>query len=95
MKTKVCTKCGTEKPLEEYYAAKSGKYGKYADCKACNIASRVAWQKANPEKGRAANARYRAKNKAKEQTRWAAYYQQNREWIILRNVQNNILRGGL
>lgn len=36
MKSKVCTKCGEEKLLEEFYRAKKGKFGRSSQCKACN-----------------------------------------------------------
>jgi hypothetical protein len=36
--TKVCTKCGQEKPLKDFYSSKAGRYGKRADCKQCQIA---------------------------------------------------------
>ena len=35
MQTKVCTKCGKEKPLNEFYREKRGLYGRRSDCKAC------------------------------------------------------------
>lgn len=34
---KVCTKCGEEKPLEEFYTDKHGKYGRKSVCKECEI----------------------------------------------------------
>lgn len=62
---KRCTKCGKEKPLEEFYRAKLGKHGRAAECKACKQAKskrhyqearkeRIEvirrWQQANPER---------------------------------------------
>ena len=37
MSTKICTECKTNKELSDYYAKKSGKYGKDAICKSCRI----------------------------------------------------------
>jgi hypothetical protein len=34
--SKVCTKCGVEKPLSDFYKAKQGKQGVRGDCKACH-----------------------------------------------------------
>ena len=34
---KVCTKCEEEKPLEEFYTDKHGKYGRKSVCKECEI----------------------------------------------------------
>jgi hypothetical protein len=36
MKTKICTKCGIEKKLSEFYNNKKGKLGKQAHCKLCD-----------------------------------------------------------
>lgn len=33
--SRTCTKCGTEKPLTEYFKQPGGKYGKKSACKAC------------------------------------------------------------
>lgn len=35
VKSRICTKCGKEKPLEEFSRNKSGKYGRRAFCKEC------------------------------------------------------------
>ena len=32
---KTCSKCGKEKPLEEFSRQAQGKYGRRADCKSC------------------------------------------------------------
>ena len=35
VKNRICTKCGKEKPLEEFSKNKQGKYGRRAFCKEC------------------------------------------------------------
>lgn len=35
VKSRICTKCGKEKPLEEFSKNKQGKYGRRAFCKEC------------------------------------------------------------
>lgn len=35
VKSRICTKCGEEKPLEEFSRNKQGKYGRRAFCKEC------------------------------------------------------------
>jgi len=37
MKTKICTKCGKEKPLAEFYKSAKGRGGVEADCKLCRL----------------------------------------------------------
>lgn len=40
--SKVCTKCGVDKPLDQYYASKLGPHGRASRCKACKgIADRA------------------------------------------------------
>ncbi len=41
METKVCTKCGVEKPLPEYYKHKGGKAGRDSRCKRCIEDARI------------------------------------------------------
>jgi len=41
-KTKICTSCGIEKPISEFYKH-SGKYTRY-ECKSCSKKRRVAWK---------------------------------------------------
>ena len=68
MDTKVCSKCGVEKPFSEYYKHKKGKYGLQAQCKKCHTAQTSAH--IATEKGKAVQRKYymsdRAKAKAKE-----------------------------
>ena len=76
--TKVCTKCGLEKPLSEYYNQKGQKHGKQPRCKACQkeyrqqyyqsnretILIRTAeYQKNHPEVGRRSNKKYQETHK--------------------------------
>lgn len=50
--TKVCTKCGVEKDLEEYGKRASAKDGRYSSCKVCErarVAARYALAKESPK----------------------------------------------
>lgn len=42
MQTKICTKCGIEKEITEFFQSKNGKFGKSAECKRCNCLARYA-----------------------------------------------------
>lgn len=44
MKTKVCSKCGVEKPLLEFHKSKNHKYGVRNECKGCQKIIRQTWQ---------------------------------------------------
>ena len=53
METKVCTKCGRELPLENFYVNKSLKGGHDNTCKECKNTYAKEWQKKNKEKKKA------------------------------------------
>jgi hypothetical protein len=67
MKTRVCTKCGEEKPeTEEYfYRAKSCRGGLCTICKECIKEKNRRWDAENPEKVRERNRRWEDKNPEK------------------------------
>jgi hypothetical protein len=47
---KRCRRCGEDKPLDEFYAEKSGRDGRRPECKACTAAQRKQWYAANKER---------------------------------------------
>lgn len=59
---KDCTKCGSAKAPEEFYASKSGKNGRASQCKSCYYEANKAWTKANPERSREIKAKWQAAN---------------------------------
>ena len=78
IETQVCTKCGVEKPLSEYRFRKdSNSYRK--NCKTCGNKYHKAWQKANPEKGRAKVNAWRKANPERWQANRKAWRKANRE----------------
>src|ERR1043166_1134003 len=50
---KECSKCRELKPLDQFYAAKGGRDGVRADCKACFAARRATWYRHNTDKEKA------------------------------------------
>lgn len=90
---KVCSQCGEEKALSEFYFNK--RFGReVAACKGCSAKAKKAyalknseklkvvarkWQKANPERVRAAQDRWRAKNPGLAAQRTAEWRAKNRE----------------
>lgn len=80
---KPCTRCGTEKPLDEYHRNKRKKDGRDPDCKACASARR-----ARPE-AKAQRAEYRAANRVRIADWRATYYAENREQILARKAEYN------
>lgn len=67
---KRCSRCGEEKPLDEFYPRKDVKDGREGRCKACARAKTRAWREGDPELVSAAYRRWRLSNpKAREEGR--------------------------
>lgn len=59
---KSCSKCKTEKPLEDFGMRKRGKDGRNPVCRVCEKARILAWRKANPEKVKTQAAAWKSAN---------------------------------
>ena len=71
--TRVCRKCGQEKPLEEFAKNKGCVLGRTHTCKQCEAERYRKWRAANSEKRWEYNRKWRAANPEK---RW----EYNRKW---------------
>jgi len=72
--SKVCTKCGIEKDLEEFYTSKIIKSGRVSRCKVC-ITAQVSERQAKPEikeRIKIYKAEYHEKNKERDNAKSAA-----------------------
>ena len=63
MKSKLCTVCGEEKPLSEYYKDSRGKDGLYAKCKGCHCKATKAVVLRDRDKERARQRDWYGRNK--------------------------------
>jgi len=64
--TKTCSKCGAEKPLDQFYRHKLGKFGRKAECKECeNVRSKERYERAKRD-----GEKY-IKNKADQSRRYS------------------------
>ena len=83
MKTRVCTKCGEEKPeTEEYFCrAKTYRGGLNTICKVCRSKYHREWRAKNPEKMRESAERWRAKNPEKVREKSRRWYAKNTEKV--------------
>ena len=63
--TRVCRKCGQEKPLEEFAKDKGCVLGRTHTCKQCEAERYRKWRAANPEKRWEYNRKWRAANPEK------------------------------
>jgi len=84
MITKVCTKCGEDKELGEYYKSTRGRHGRKSRCRACNAKYRAAnkgkiadrhakWYAANKDRVAASQAKWSSANKDKVAAKSARY----------------------
>lgn len=77
--TRVCRKCGQEKPLEEFAKNKECVLGHSHICKQCKAEQSRKWHAANPEKYREQLRKYRAANPEKYRERSRKYRAANPE----------------
>lgn len=62
---KICTKCGIEKSLDDFYAERYHKDGKASWCKMCKEIAKKQWRESNLERIRKVYKEYRQRNKQK------------------------------
>lgn len=79
--TRVCRKCGQEKPLEEFAKNKECVLGHSHICKQCKAEQSRKWHAANPEKYREQSRKYRAANPEKCREQFRKYRAANPEKI--------------
>lgn len=84
MKTRVCTKCGEEKPeTDEYFTRdKASRGGINTTCKVCCNKNSRKWRAENPEKAREASRRWRVENPEKVREKNRIWKAENREKAI-------------
>ena len=63
--TRVCRKCGQEKPLEEFAKNKECVLGRTHTCKQCEAEKYRKWREANLEKARESVRKWRESNREK------------------------------
>jgi len=79
MKTKTCTKCGIEKPIEEFAKSQRHKSGKQNACKKCMSGYRNKWRADNLERVRIKNKEWRENNKEKIRLQERRYAKTHRD----------------
>jgi 5-methylcytosine-specific restriction endonuclease McrA len=83
MAAKKCSKCGVEKPLDQFHKQKNCKDGLKPECKVCHyLACRARF---DPEKHREYNRSYRLKHPNRDRE----YYEKNKNVILPKQVEYN------
>lgn len=80
-KTKVCSKCGEEKPLTEYNKDKRLKSGLRAACRVCDKARNKKYREENRERAIAASKKWREENREKARAQSKKWKNENREKV--------------
>ena len=90
---KVCSKCGVEKELGEFYKHKKGKFGLQSKCKICSANEMKEWRAKNKEKVKEYLKEYYEQNKEKltEQRRENYRKEKGRQFLKLKEKLNKIL----
>ena len=83
MQTKICSKCGRELSLDNFYKKKDGKYGVSSICKDCSNAISKEYYENNREKINLRCKEYRETNKEKISLCNKEYHEKNKEKIKL------------
>jgi len=99
-KTKKCSQCKIDKPLNQFAISKKGKFGRASQCKDCVRAYASQYRATHPETIHAATRRYlekhrmrhndrntlwRLKNPRKAQKAHAEWYRQNKPTVCLQS----------
>ena len=80
--TRVCRKCGQEKPLEEFAKNKECVLGRTHTCKQCEAEKYRKWRAANPEKVLECKRKQYAANPEKARERNRKWYAANTEKLL-------------
>ena len=79
--TRVCRKCGQEKPLEEFAKNKECVLGRTHTCKQCEAEKYRKWREANLEKARESVRKWRESNRERGLVYARKYYAANPEKV--------------
>lgn len=79
--SKICGKCGEEKPLDAFHKDSSKSDGVVSACKVCKTAYAKQYRSENPELVKQTNAKKYAKNKDKYKPKKDAWAAANREKV--------------
>lgn len=83
-----CTKCGVEKPLDEYHRDKKGRNGRVSRCKPCQRAYKVKYYAQNREAVLAYQSEYYQANRESRQAYQVEHYHANKEAIRAHQASN-------
>jgi hypothetical protein len=81
---KRCSKCGEDRPLDDFYRDRAKADGRRASCKECTNVQILAWRRANPESVNEFGRRYYERHTEKERARNRRYSDQHPDKVLAR-----------
>jgi 5-methylcytosine-specific restriction endonuclease McrA len=87
--TKICTKCGQEKGLDEFQKDKNGKNGYRAQCRICRRETRIKWDQQNAEHVKDYHKKYNARRWENDRDYMS---EKNRRWSRENKLRRNEAR---
>jgi len=81
MMFKTCTKCSTDKPLEDFNLSAKGKHGRKSMCRVCQKEYKAAWDNLNREASRESTRQYTKNNPEAVKSSQAKYRKNNPEAV--------------
>ena len=87
METKICSKCGVEKKLDEYYISTKSKDGRASACKECRKPIDKLYREKNKELISKKSKVYRDNNVETYKKKKQKYYQKNKDEVLKRNKE--------
>ena len=79
---KQCSKCGQDKPLDDFNKRKLSKDGRCVLCRECQKTAKAIWYAANKDRANAYDRQYHQQNKAQAAEWWQSYYRLKKESIL-------------
>ena len=93
MPSKVCTKCGADKALEDFYLRATGR--PVSRCKLCTAETLREWRSANPEKRRQRERDWRAATSSKRKISYEKWRRKRPETVLLNAAKHRAMTRGL
>lgn len=93
--SKICTKCGINKPISDYYKDKTKLLGIRCACKSCINNQHYNWRKNNPDKWSDYMSQYRQENADSIKSKSKSYKDINKEKLRIQQREYQINRRDL
>jgi len=84
---KTCTKCGSDKDVEDFSRKSASKDGRRSECKTCVSVGGVVYREKHKDEAKTYNAAYRSLHKQEEQDRHSRWYAEHKTEVSIRDAK--------